>query len=70
MDQFYETGEFPDPVSLYEPSASIRQTLPPTLFFAAALVAPFYIPAVRTAYFWTVASSPFLILWLEARKCA
>ncbi|WKX91597.1 hypothetical protein Q1695_009990 [Nippostrongylus brasiliensis] len=70
MDQFYETGEFPDPVSLYEPSASIRQTLPPTLFFAAALVAPFYIPAVRKAYFWTVASSPFLILWLEARKCA
>ncbi|KAK6025546.1 hypothetical protein OSTOST_08550 [Ostertagia ostertagi] len=70
LESFYETGEFPDPVSLNEPSVSIYRTLPPTLCFVAALVAPFYVPAVRKAYLYTVASFPLLILWLEIRKCA
>ncbi|PIO60010.1 hypothetical protein TELCIR_18510, partial [Teladorsagia circumcincta] len=45
LESFYETGEFPEPVSLNEPSVSIYRTLPPTLCFVAALVAPFYVPA-------------------------
>ncbi|KAK6056999.1 Acyltransferase [Cooperia oncophora] len=70
LDRFYETGEFPDPVSLHEPAVSIYRTIPPTLCFVAALVAPFYVPAVRKAYLYTVASFPLLILWLEIKKCA
>lgn len=70
LDVYHETGEFPDPVSLDEPSVSIWRTLPSTLCFSAALVAPFYLPAVRKAYLYTIAVSPLLILWLEVRKCA
>ncbi|EPB76147.1 Acyltransferase [Ancylostoma ceylanicum] len=70
LDEFHKTGEFPDPVSMNEPAVSLYRTLPPTLFFAAALVAPFYSPTVRSAYFYTMASFPLLILWLEVKKCA
>ncbi|KAL6731499.1 hypothetical protein Aduo_002359 [Ancylostoma duodenale] len=70
LDEFHKTGEFPDPVSVNEPAVSLFRTLPPTLFFAAALVAPFYSPTVRSAYFYTMASFPLLILWLEVKKCA
>ncbi|KIH53789.1 Acyltransferase [Ancylostoma duodenale] len=70
LDEFHKTGEFPDPVSVNEPAVSLFRTLRPTLFFAAALVAPFYSPTVRNAYFYTMASFPLLILWLEVKKCA
>ncbi|CAJ0594602.1 unnamed protein product [Cylicocyclus nassatus] len=42
METYQQTGEFPDPVSMNEPSVSLLRTLPPTLFFTAALVAPFF----------------------------
>lgn len=69
LEDYYKTGEFPEPVSLAEQSVSICRTLPPALFFVAALVAPYYVPAVRNAYLLTLASSPLLIFWLEATKC-
>ncbi|VDM60823.1 unnamed protein product [Angiostrongylus costaricensis] len=69
LEDYYKTGEFPEPVSLDEQSVSICRTLPPTLLFVAALVAPYYVPAVRNVYLLTLASSPLLIFWLEATKC-
>ncbi|KJH51839.1 Acyltransferase [Dictyocaulus viviparus] len=69
LETYYNTGEFPDPMSLNEPAVSFLRTLPPTVCFLAALVAPFYFPSVRYAYLCTIASFPFLIFWLEAKKC-
>ncbi|KAJ1349098.1 hypothetical protein KIN20_004548 [Parelaphostrongylus tenuis] len=69
LEHYYKTGEFPEPISLDEHSVSICRTLPPTLCFVAALVAPCYMPAVRNAYLFTLASSPLLIFWLEVTKC-
>ncbi|KAK6730690.1 hypothetical protein RB195_007265 [Necator americanus] len=65
LDDFYKTGEFPDPYSMNEAAVSISRTLPPTLFFVAALAAPFYSPTIRSLYLHTIASFPLLILWLE-----
>ena len=69
MEDFYATGEFPDPVSLIEPSISTARTVPAALFFTSALVAPFFCPIVRKVYVYTIASFPLLIIWLRLRKC-
>ncbi|PIC51019.1 hypothetical protein B9Z55_001691 [Caenorhabditis nigoni] len=66
IDEFYsDSPEGGTPL----PCVPISQTLPSTLFFSAALVAPFFSRTIGRIYLLTIASSPLLIAWLHIRKC-
>ncbi|PAV57597.1 hypothetical protein WR25_03444 [Diploscapter pachys] len=73
LDNFYTTGSYTEKVeeegksSEYsvENSVSIYRTLPPTLAFSAALIAPIFSQTARKAYLITIASFPLLICWLH-----
>ncbi|CAL2030418.1 unnamed protein product [Caenorhabditis brenneri] len=67
IDEFY--SENPSTGSVLLPCVPLSQTLPSTLFFTAALLAPFFSPVIRRVYLLTIASSPLLIAWLHIRKC-
>ncbi|CCD69828.1 Phospholipid/glycerol acyltransferase domain-containing protein [Caenorhabditis elegans] len=66
IDEFY--SEKPSTGSAL-PCVPISQTLPSTLFFSAALLAPFFSRTIGRIYLLTIASSPLLIAWLHIRKC-
>lgn len=51
------------------PCVPLSQTLPSTLFFSVALVAPFFSPTISRIYLLTIASAPLLIAWLHIRHC-
>uniref|UniRef100_A0A8R1E1T2 PlsC domain-containing protein n=1 Tax=Caenorhabditis japonica TaxID=281687 RepID=A0A8R1E1T2_CAEJA len=66
IDEFYSENAS---VGNLLPCVPLSQTLPSTLFFTAALAAPFFSKTVARIYLLTVASSPLLIAWLHIRKC-
>ncbi|EFP11658.1 hypothetical protein CRE_03533, partial [Caenorhabditis remanei] len=70
IDEFYSSEDLSSSSSQTAlPCVPISQTLPPTLFFSAALIAPFFSPTVGKIYLMTIASSPLLIAWLHIRRC-
>uniref|UniRef100_A0A915BPN5 Phospholipid/glycerol acyltransferase domain-containing protein n=1 Tax=Parascaris univalens TaxID=6257 RepID=A0A915BPN5_PARUN len=69
LEAFYKGEELPDLSIANAPRVSFALTIPPSLFFLSALIAPFFSKTVRSIYLITLCSSPVLILWLRLRGC-
>uniref|UniRef100_F1L5P3 1-acyl-sn-glycerol-3-phosphate acyltransferase epsilon n=1 Tax=Ascaris suum TaxID=6253 RepID=F1L5P3_ASCSU len=69
LEAFYKGEGLPDLSITNAPRVSFALTIPPSLFFLSALIAPFFSKTVRNIYLMTLCSSPALILWLRLRGC-
>ncbi|VDM47392.1 unnamed protein product [Toxocara canis] len=69
LEAFYNGDGLPDLAVIDAPRTPFSVTVPPSLFFAFALIAPFFSTTVRKIYLVTICSSPALILWLRLRGC-
>uniref|UniRef100_A0A1I8AQQ2 PlsC domain-containing protein n=1 Tax=Steinernema glaseri TaxID=37863 RepID=A0A1I8AQQ2_9BILA len=69
LDEYYSKGQLPDLREANVPRISLYRSLIPAFAFGAALVAPIYSERAREVYIATIATSPFLIAWLNLRGC-
>ncbi|KAE9549317.1 hypothetical protein FO519_007468 [Halicephalobus sp. NKZ332] len=69
MKDFYSSGSFPEIYEKKSQKVPFLRTAIPFCGFVTLLALPIFSEKARKVYLWTMASSPFLILWLHLRKC-
>lgn len=70
LEEFKLTGAFPDLIEKNSPKFPLyRNFIPFFCFTSSAIIFPIIFPKVRLAYTFTLAMSPFLIMWLHLKKC-